>query len=102
MLVNFGFTFWPDVCPTTLNTVVDAMEKLGPKASRVQPLFISVDPKRDTPPVIKEYAAAFGPAIMWLTGTPAQIEAVAKAYRVYHREHRTGNAADDYTMDHSS
>jgi protein SCO1 len=101
MLVYFGYTFCPDVCPTTLNAVADAMDRLGPKADRVQPLFITVDPKRDTPPVVKEYAAAFGPRMIGLTGTPAQIEAVAKEYRVYYKERRTGSGPD-YLMDHSS
>jgi protein SCO1/2 len=102
MLVYFGYTFCPDVCPTTLNAVADAMDKLGPKADRVQPVFITVDPKRDTPEVVKQYAAAFGPRIRGLTGTPEQIERVAKEYRVYYREHRTGDGPNDYTMDHSS
>jgi protein SCO1 len=100
--VYFGYTFCPDVCPTTLGAVADAMDKLGPAASRIQPLFITVDPKRDTPPVVRQYAAAFGPRIIGLTGTPEEIAAVAKAYRVYYAEHRTGNGPDDYSMDHSS
>ncbi|MDQ2763683.1 MAG: SCO family protein [Pseudomonadota bacterium] len=102
MLVYFGYTFCPDVCPTTLNAVADAMDKLGPAASRIQPLFISVDPKRDTPAVVKQYAAAFGPSIEGLTGTPEEIARVAKEYRVYYAEHRTGPGPDDYSMDHSS
>ena len=101
-LVFFGFTHCPDVCPTTLNSVADALDKLGAKADRVQPLFITVDPKRDTPAVVKQYAAAFGPRIVGLTGTPEQIAAAAKAYRVYYAEHRTGTGPDDYSMDHSS
>jgi protein SCO1/2 len=102
MLVYFGYTFCPDVCPTTLNAVADAMDKMGPAASRIQPLFITVDPKRDTPPVVKQYAAAFGPSIEGLTGTPAEIATVAKEYRVYYAEHRTGPGPNDYSMDHSS
>jgi protein SCO1/2 len=102
MLVYFGYTFCPDVCPTTLNAVADAMDKLGPAASRVQPLFITVDPKRDTPAVVKQYAAAFGPTIEGLTGTPEEIATVAREYRVYYAEHRTGPGPDDYSMDHSS
>jgi protein SCO1/2 len=102
MLVYFGYTFCPDVCPTTLNAVADAMDKLGPAAARVQPLFITVDPKRDTPAVVKQYAAAFGPNIEGLTGTPDEIANVAKEYRVYYAEHRTGPGPDDYSMDHSS
>jgi protein SCO1/2 len=102
MLVYFGYTFCPDVCPTTLNAVADAMEKLGPLASRVQPLFITVDPGRDTPAMIKQYTASFGPSILGLTGTPDQIAKVAKEYRVYYAEHRTGPGPNDYSMDHSS
>ena len=102
MLIYFGYTFCPDVCPTTLNNVADAMEKLGPKAARVQPLFITVDPKRDTPQVVKDYAEAFGANIVGLTGSPDQVARAAKAYRVYYAEHRNGSGPDDYTMDHSS
>jgi protein SCO1/2 len=102
MLVYFGYTFCPDVCPTTLSAVADAMDKLGPVASRVQPLFITVDPKRDTQAVVKQYVAAFGPSIEGLTGTPEEIATVAKEYRVYYAEHRTGPGPNDYSMDHSS
>ena len=102
MLVYFGYTFCPDVCPTTLNAVADAMVKLGPAASSIQPLFITLDPKRDTPSVVKQYVAAFGPSIAGLTGTPEEIATVAKEYRVYYAEHRTGSGPNDYSMDHSS
>ncbi len=102
MLVYFGYTFCPDVCPTTLNAIADAMDRLGPAADRIQPVFITVDPKRDTPAAMKAYVAAFGPRIEGLTGTPEQIAAVAKAYRVYYAEHRTGPGPGDYAMDHSS
>lgn len=102
MLVYFGYTYCPDVCPTTLNAVADAMDRLGPAAKQLQPVFITVDPKRDTPAVVKKYAAAFGPSITGLTGTPEQIAKVAGEYRVYYAEHRTGPGPDDYSMDHSS
>jgi protein SCO1/2 len=102
MLVYFGYTYCPDVCPTTLTNLADALDKLGGKADRVQPLFITVDPKRDTPAVVKQYAAAFGPRFIGLTGSDEQIAAAARAYRVYYAEHRTGPAPDDYSMDHSS
>ena len=102
MLVYFGYTYCPDVCPTTLTNLSDALDKLGAKADRLQPLFITVDPKRDTPQVVKQYAAAFGPRIIGLTGSAEQIAAAAKAYRVYYAEHRTGPGPDDYSMDHSS
>jgi len=102
MLVYFGYTFCPDVCPTTLNEVADALDRLGPKADRVQPIFITVDPKRDTPAVVKQYVTAFTPRLIGLTGTPEQIAQAAQAYRVYYAEHRTGTGPDDYSMDHSS
>src|ERR1051326_7736534 len=102
MLVYFGYTFCPDVCPTTLSSVADALDKLGPRAERIQPLFITVAPKRDTVPAVKQYAAAFGPRFVGLTGSPEQIATAARAYRVYYAEHRTGPGPDDYSMDHSS
>ena len=102
MLVYFGYTFCPDVCPTTLNQVAVALDKLGAKADRVQPLFVTVDPARDTPEVMRQYTAAFTPRLLGLSGTPEQIAAAAKAYRVYYAEHRTGPGPLDYTMDHSS
>jgi protein SCO1/2 len=102
MLVYFGYTFCPDVCPTTLNEVAEAMDKLGPNAARVQPIFITVDPRRDTPDVMKQYAASFSPQLLGLTGTPEEIAKVAKEYRVYYAEHRTGPGPNDYSMDHSS
>lgn len=102
MLIYFGYSFCPDVCPTTLSAVADAMDKLGAKADRLQPLFITVDPKRDSPAVVKQFAAAFGPRVQGLTGSAAQIATVAREYRVYYAEHRTGPGPDDYTMDHSS
>jgi protein SCO1/2 len=102
MLVYFGYTYCPDVCPTTLSAVGDAMDKLGTNAGKVQPLFITVDPRRDTPEVVKQYAAAFSPRLIGLTGTPDEIAKVAKEYRVYYTEHRTGPGPNDYSMDHSS
>jgi protein SCO1/2 len=102
MLVYFGYTFCPDVCPTTLNEVSEALDHLGAKADRLQPIFITVDPKRDTPAVVRQYVAAFTPKLLGLTGTPDQIAKVANEYRVYYAEHRTGPGPNDYTMDHSS
>jgi protein SCO1/2 len=102
MLVYFGYTTCPDLCPTTLSEVASAMDKLGPKAARVQPLFITVDPARDTPDVVRQYTAAFTPLLEGLTGTPEQVRAVAEAYRVYYARHDTGPGPNDYSMDHSS
>ncbi len=102
MLVYFGYTFCPDVCPTTLNAVAGAMDRLGKKADALQPLFITVDPARDTPKVVHDYAAAFSPRILGLTGTTQQIAKVAREYRVYFATHRTSADSTDYTVDHSS
>ena len=102
MLVYFGYTFCPDVCPTTLNEISEALDHLGAKADKLQPIFITVDPKRDTPAVVKQYAAAFTPKLLGLTGTADEIAKVANEYRVYYAEHRTGPGPNDYTMDHSS
>jgi protein SCO1 len=102
MLVYFGYTFCPDVCPTTLNEVAGALDHLGGKAAKLQPIFITVDPKRDTVPVVKQYVEAFSPRLIGLTGSPEQIAQVAQEYRVYYAEHRTGPGPNDYSMDHSS
>ena len=102
MLVYFGYTFCPDVCPTTLNDVGQALDKLGARADQLAPLFITVDPARDSPNVVRQYAAAFSPRLIGLTGTPDEIAAVAREYRVYYAKHKTGPGPGDYTMDHSS
>jgi len=102
MLVYFGYTFCPDVCPTTLNEIAEALDQLGAEADRVQPVFITVDPGRDTPAVVKRYVAAFSPKIVGLTGSEASIAETAKEYRVYVAKRRTGEGANDYTVDHSS
>ncbi len=102
LLVYFGYTACPDACPTTLSEVADAMTRLGPMAARVQPLFITLDPARDTPAVVRTYAAAFDPRLIGLTGTQAQVDQVAREYRVEHSIHRTGPAPGDYSVDHSS
>jgi protein SCO1/2 len=102
MLVYFGYTYCPDVCPTTLNAVAAALDKLGPKAKDLSPIFITVDPQRDTPDVMKQYTGAFSPELIGLTGTPDEIARVAKEYRVYYAKHVTGTGPGDYSMDHSS
>ena len=98
LLVYFGYTYCPDACPTGLNSIAGALKLLGADADKVQPLFITVDPERDTAAAMKAYAAAFDSRIAGLTGTPEQIAAVARAYRVYYK--RVGDG-DDYLMDHS-
>jgi protein SCO1 len=99
-LVFFGFTHCPDVCPTTLFEVSQVMQKLGPDAERTGALFITVDPERDTPAVIKDYLASFDPHLLGLTGDQAAIQAAVKAYRVYARKVPLDNG--DYTMDHTA
>ena len=101
-LIYFGYTFCPDVCPTTLNAVAAAVDRLGPQAAQLTPVFITVDPRRDTPKVVGDYVAAFSPRLLGLTGTPAQVAVATSAYRVYAAPHRTGPGPDDYTMDHTS
>jgi protein SCO1/2 len=98
MMVFFGYTFCPDVCPTTLNNIAVAMNQLGDGAKDVQPIFISVDPKRANPSDLAEYTAAFDPRIVGLTGTTAQIAAASKSYNAYFR--KIGDT-EDYLMDHS-
>lgn len=100
-LVYFGYTFCPDICPTTLSQAVAALEILGPKAARVQPVFISIDPQRDTPAVVRDYVAAFSPKLLGLTGTADEVATAARAFRVYYAPHRTGDEPN-YTVDHSS
>jgi protein SCO1/2 len=107
MLVYFGYTYCPDVCPTSLSIVgraLDILEEQAPdQAARIQPVFISVDPDRDTPAVLKDYVKNFHERLIGLTGTPDQVAAAAKAYRVYFAKVREkGAAADEYLMDHSS
>lgn len=102
MLLFFGYTFCPDVCPTTLGVVAAAMEKL-PVDSRVQvvPVFVSVDPARDTPQVMRDYVSAFHPLIVGLTGSEDQVAAAMRAYRVYAAKVK-GSDPDSYTVDHSA
>ncbi len=100
MLVYFGYTHCPDACPTALNDMANALDLLGPQRRRVAPLFITVDPERDTPAVMRDYVQAFGAQITGLTGTTAQVEAAEKEYRVYAAKHPTKDGG--YDMDHSS
>ncbi len=102
LLVFFGFTYCPDICPAGLQTIAAVMDKLGTRASRVRPLFISIDPERDKPEVLKQYVSHFHPRIRGLTGSLEQVTAAAKAYRVYFRKVETSAAGGDYTMDHSA
>ena len=101
MLIYFGYTYCPDMCPTGLQGVAHILDQLGPDAAKVAALFITIDPTRDTPEKMKEYSMSFHPQIVGLTGTPQQIADVAKAYQTYYAK---GEKVDenDYLMDHSS
>ncbi|MCW2236101.1 SCO family protein [Azospirillum canadense] len=103
LLVYFGYTYCPDVCPTELGAMARAVDLLGAQGEKVQPLFISVDPERDTVAHLKEYVPLFHPRLVGLTGTPEQVKAVAKEYRVYYAKAPQKDAKpDEYLMDHSS
>jgi cytochrome oxidase Cu insertion factor (SCO1/SenC/PrrC family) len=103
MLIYFGFTYCPDVCPTTLATMAEALDLLGDEAEPIVPILITVDPERDTPEQLKMYVSHFSPRFVGLTGTPEQIASVAKEYKVYYaKAAEEGADADAYTMDHSS
>jgi protein SCO1 len=99
LLVFFGYTNCPDVCPTTLQTITNAMDGLGSDAAKVTPIFITVDPERDTPSVLKAYAANFTPRLVALSGSPDDIASVAKLYRIYYKKVGEGT---DYSMDHTA
>jgi protein SCO1/2 len=104
-LIYFGFTYCPAICPTELQKitkVVKRMESEKPDlAARLQPLFITIDPERDTPPVVGEYVKLFHPRLIGLSGSPEQIEAVKKSYRIFAAKVQQ-DGMNEYTMDHSS
>src|SRR5262249_50899151 len=103
LLVYFGYTHCPDVCPTTLLDLTQTLQDIGPLAEYVQPIFITIDPERDTPQVIREYLESFDQRIIGLTGSPSEIAKVAAEYRVYYKKEETaGGDADDYLMQHSA
>ncbi|HLO23209.1 MAG TPA: SCO family protein [Methyloceanibacter sp.] len=102
MLVFFGFTHCPDVCPAELQVMADALGQLGPKASKIVPVFISLDPERDRPEAVGAYVKNFGPNFVGLTGSPEAIAAAAKAYRVSFSkfEYKDSNGQSGYSIDH--
>jgi len=100
VILAFGFTSCPDVCPTTLFEVSEILRALGPDADRTRALFITVDPERDTAPIMKDYLSSFDPHLLGVTGDPAAIAAVAKAYRVYYKKVPLDEGG--YTMDHTA
>ena len=99
-LIYFGYTHCPDACPTALNDISIALSELGPKRDAVRPVFITVDPERDTPDALKAYVTSFDAPILALTGTAEQVAKAARGYRVYYAKHP--EAGGDYSMDHSS
>lgn len=101
VLVFFGFTQCPDVCPTAMSQLAHSMELLGEDASQVQVLMVSVDPERDTPEVLSSYVQAFDPSFVGLTGTLDQLAATAKSFRAFYTK-VPGATPEDYTMDHGS
>ena len=100
LVIYFGYTFCPDVCPTTMMEIAGALKALGPRANAVQAIFITVDPQRDTPDVLNEYLKAFDPRLIGLTGTSAQIAATAKTFHVFYERNDTGDGS--YLYDHSA
>lgn len=99
-LVFFGFTHCPDVCPTKLFEISEMLRAAGAKGEKLRALFVSVDPERDTPEVLKSYLGSFDPRIIGLTGSQADIDAVVKAYRAYAK--KVPQKGGDYTMDHTA
>jgi protein SCO1/2 len=103
MLVYFGFTYCPDICPTDLQAIGQTLEKLGAEAERVQPIFITVDPERDTAQHLAEYVPMFHPRLIGLTGSAEAIRKAADAYKVYYARVEASKETDGYyTVDHTA
>jgi len=100
MLIYFGYTFCPDACPTALSNMSLALQKLGAEADGIQPLFITIDPKRDTEQVMSDYLESFDPRIVGLVGTQAQTDAIIKTYRLYVEPQK--EVGDTYLVAHSA
>ena len=99
-VIFFGYTHCPDVCPTTLGEYAALKERLGPEAGKVDLLFVTVDPERDTPEVLKDYLSSFGDIVLGLSGNREQIDAAIKAFRIYAR--KVPGTDGDYGMDHTA
>lgn len=100
-MVFFGFTHCPDICPMTLGYMAEVMDALGPEADLVTPIFITVDPARDTVDVMAAYSSAFHPSLVGLTGTQAQVDAAAHSFRVWHERTEDDLAPDGYIIAHT-
>nr|WP_241659353.1 SCO family protein [Extensimonas vulgaris] len=101
VVVFFGYTQCPDVCPTSLQELAEAKRLLGPDGERLQGVFVTIDPERDTPELLKAYMANFDPSFIALRGTPEQTAAVAKEFKIYYKKVE-GKTPTSYTMDHSA
>ncbi|MBL8905692.1 MAG: SCO family protein [Rhizobiales bacterium] len=102
LLVVFGYTYCPDICPGELQVVSAALDELGRAAERIQPIFVTVDPARDTPEVLKDYVGNFHPDFVGLTGSEEDIAAIARAYKVYYRKVEQTDPSIPYLMDHTT
>ena len=102
LLIYFGYTYCPDVCPTALSDMALVMDALDDEAAKLRPMFITIDPLRDTPERLKPYVANFHPKLVGLTGSEAAVAAAAKAYRVYFAKSNTKAGSREYLMDHTS
>jgi protein SCO1/2 len=102
MLVYFGYTFCPDVCPTELQSLTVALNDMGKKGDAITPVFVTIDPERDDVAAVREYIGFFHPRLVGLTGTPAQVEAITDAFGVFYAKARDTGETSDYLMDHSS
>jgi cytochrome oxidase Cu insertion factor (SCO1/SenC/PrrC family) len=98
MLIYFGYTYCPDICPTDLMTIAQAVDSLGPAGDAIQPIFITLDPERDTIERLADYVSSFHPRLIGLTGTPENIRSIALAYKAYYAKKGSG---EDYTIDHT-
>jgi protein SCO1/2 len=101
MLVFFGFTYCPDICPTELQNISGALDAMGPDAAKFTPVFITIDPERDTPDAMGKYLTSFHPSFIGLTGTAEQVAKAAGAYRIFYSKEVPPDAPDAYTMNHS-
>lgn len=101
LVMFFGYTHCPDVCPTTLADLAAAMKKLGPDADRVQVLFVTVDPERDTPELLSKYVPAFHPSFLGLRGSPEETARTAKDFKILYQK-QSGQTPESYTVDHSA
>jgi len=105
LMVYFGYTYCPDVCPTSMQTILDAMDMVGDGAEKIVPMMITIDPERDTPEVLKEFVTQFHPRMVGLTGSADAIASAVRGYRVYRakvEDESVKGKDEDYLMDHTS